>query len=106
MHDRVGMIGKLVVGAGGEPKRIAQAAAANAPALHRGTGVVIATTPRVGRLIVNHEEIKGYMAAMEMSFPVTPPSLLDDLKPGDRIDFTIDAAKSAIIAIEVKEKAK
>jgi Cu/Ag efflux protein CusF len=106
MHDKVGMIGKLVVGKGGAPRRVAQAALAATPTLHRGTGVVVATAPRVGRLIVNHEEIKGYMAAMEMSFAVTPTSLLSGLNPGDRIDFTIDAAKSAIVGIEVTERAK
>jgi len=67
--------------------------------------VVIAAVPRVGRLIVNHEEIKGFMAAMEMSYPVMPPSLLADVKPGDKIGFTIDPAKSVITAIEVIERA-
>ena len=37
--------------------------------LYNGVGVVIATVPRGGRLIVNHEEIPGFMAAMEMSYP-------------------------------------
>ena len=37
--------------------------------------------PGVGRLIVNHEEIKGFMAAMEMSYPVAPPSLLFPIWP-------------------------
>ena len=50
--------------------------------LYKGVGVVIAAVPRVGRLIVNHEEIKGFMAAMEMSYPVAPPSLLNGLNPG------------------------
>ena len=46
------------------------------------------------------------MAAMEMSYQVTPPSLLDALKPGDKIGFTIDAGKSAIVAIDVIVQAK
>jgi manganese oxidase len=106
LHDKVGMIGKLVIGKGGEPRRLAQAEPAAAQTLHRGTGVVIATVPRVGRLIVNHEEIKGFMAAMEMSYQVTPPSLLADLNAGDKINFTIDASKSVITGIEVTERAK
>ena len=106
-HDKVGMIGKLVVGKGGAPQRLAQAPPRSERRQHRaGVGVVIATVPRVGRLIVNHEEIKGFMAAMEMSYPVAPPSLLDGLNPGDKIGFTIDPAKSAIIAIEVIERAR
>jgi len=38
--------------------------------------------------------------------PVTPPDLLNGLNPGDKIGFTIDAAKSTIVAIEVIEAAK
>jgi FtsP/CotA-like multicopper oxidase with cupredoxin domain/Cu/Ag efflux protein CusF len=109
-HDKVGMIGKLIVGKGGEPK-VAQAttpgsAPAAGAASYRGTGIVIAAVPRVGRLIVNHDEIPGFMAAMEMSYPVVPPSLLNGVNPGDKIGFTIDAARSAIVAIDVIEAAK
>ncbi len=108
IHDKVGMIGKLIVGKGGEPKILAQALmpAADAAKSYYGTGIVIAAVPRVGRLIVNHEEIKGFMAAMEMSYPVTPPSLLNGLNPGDKIGFTIDPGKSMITAIEVIEAAR
>ncbi len=82
---------------------------AQAPAkaqLYKGVGVVIAAVPRAGRLIVDHEEIPGFMAAMEMSYQVAPPSLLKGINPGDKIGFTIDAGKSAIVAIDVIERAK
>jgi len=105
IHDKVGMVGKLVVGKGGEPTVLAQAPSADSKT-YQGIGVVIATIPRMNRLIVNHEEIKGFMAAMEMSYPVTRPDLLNGLNPGDKIGFTIDAAKSAIVAIDVIETAK
>jgi len=36
----------------------------------------------MNRLIVYHEEIKGFMAAMEMSYPVAPPTLLQQPQPG------------------------
>jgi Cu/Ag efflux protein CusF len=45
------------------------------------------------------------MAAMEMSFSVASPSLLNGLNAGDRIQFTIDAVRSAITSIEVIEAA-
>lgn len=106
MHERVGMVGSLVVGKGGEPRVLAQAPVTGGARLHQGIGIVIAALSRVGRLIVNHEEIKGFMGPMEMSFPVVPPTLLNGLNPGDKISFTIDADKSAIVAIEVIEAAK
>ena len=107
MHDKVGMVGKLIVGNGGEPKTVAPAPAPkDAPKIFQGVGVVVAAVPRIGRLIVAHEEIKGFMAAMEMSYPVVPPTLLNGLNPGDKIGFTIDAGKSTIVAIEVIEAAK
>lgn len=62
--------------------------------------------PRAGRLIVKHEEIRGFMGAIEMSFPVTPPSLLNGLNAGDSVQFSIDAARSAITSIEVVESAR
>ena len=37
------------------------------------------------------------MPAMEMSLQVVPPTLLEGLKPGEKIRFTIDAAKRAIV---------
>ena len=108
MHDKVGMAGKLTVGKGGEPKTVAQAPVPSqgAATTFQGVGVVIAAVPRIGRLIVAHDEIKGFMGAMEMSYPVTPPALLNGLNPGDKIGFTIDAGKSTIVAIKVIEAAQ
>lgn len=105
-HDKVGMVGTLIVGRGGEPKATSQTVTpSSAQRSFQGVGVVIATVPRAGRLIVNHEEIRGFMGAMEMSFPVTPASLLNGLNAGDRIQFTIDAARSVITSLEVVEPA-
>lgn len=61
---------------------------------------MIAVQPRKGRLVVDHEEIKGFMAAMTMGYQVTPPTLLEGLKPGEKIRFTIDADKRAIVDIK------
>src|SRR2546428_14058947 len=72
----------------------------------QGTGTVVAALPRAGRLIVNHDEIQGFMAAMEMSYAVTPPFLLNRLNAGDKIRFTLDAAKSAATPMDVINSAK
>ena len=46
------------------------------------------------------------MAAMEMSYVVTPASLLAGLNTGDKIAFTIEAAKASIVSIDVIERAR
>jgi Cu/Ag efflux protein CusF len=46
------------------------------------------------------------MAAMEMSYPIAQPQLLDGVNPGDKIEFTIDTAASRIVGIKAIERAK
>ena len=65
-----------------------------------GEGKVIATVPNAGQIVVEHGEIKGFMEAMTMGYRIDPPSLLENLKFGDKIRFTIDVPKSASIKIE------
>jgi FtsP/CotA-like multicopper oxidase with cupredoxin domain/Cu/Ag efflux protein CusF len=99
-HEKMGMAGRLIVGRGGD--KVAQAVApAPAGGVFHGTGTVIAALPRVNRLIVDHGEIKGFMPAMEMSYPAKEPKLLEGLKSGDRIEFTIDGASATITAVKV-----
>ncbi len=68
----------------------------------KGAGKVIALVPAKNQIVLSHEEIKGFMAAMPMGmgYPVSSPDLLRGLQPGDPITFTIDAARKQIIAIE------
>jgi Cu/Ag efflux protein CusF len=65
-----------------------------------GEGKVIATVPSANQLVVEHGEIKGFMEAMTMGYRVEPPSLLDGVKSGDQVRFTIDVPKKAIVKIE------
>lgn len=64
-----------------------------------GIGVVVSVTPADGRVVLDHEAIEGYMGAMEMSYMVTPAALLDGLKAGDKVRFTIDPDKRAIVDV-------
>ncbi len=98
-HERLGMLGELIVGKGGKPP-VREAPPAGTARLFEGIGVVVAVYPRNNRLVLNHEEINGFMAAMaEMSFMVTPATLLNGIEPGDKVRFTIDADKRAIIDV-------
>ena len=104
-HDKVGMVGELVIGKG-SPAGAARVEQVQASGSAEGVGTVIATVPRSGRLVVDHEEIKGFMAAMEMAYPVAQPGLLDNLEAGDRIRFVIDKARNTITAVTVLSKGK
>jgi Cu/Ag efflux protein CusF len=65
-----------------------------------GEGEVVSTVPNASQIVVDHGEIKGFMEAMTMGYRVDPASLLAGLKQGDRVRFTIDVGRRAIIEIE------
>ena len=67
--------------------------------LYEGIGVIIAVLPGKSRMVINHADIKDFMAAMEMSYMVSPATLLQGLNPGDKVRFTIDADKRAIVDV-------
>jgi Cu/Ag efflux protein CusF len=46
--------------------------------------------PQRPSIEINHQEIKGYMPAMQMEFPVKDRSLLDSINTGDKVDFTLE----------------
>lgn len=70
------------------------------PKLVTGAGTVIALVPENQEIVVDHEEIKGFMDAMTMGYKVSSNSLLKTVKPGDKVRFTIDTEKRAITRIE------
>ncbi len=98
-HEEMGMRGVLIVGDGGKKKMAPPIQVTAAKRLHEGVGVVVAVEARASRLVVDHEEIKDFMAPMVMSYMVTPATLLRGLAKGDKVRFTIDADKRAIVGI-------
>ena len=70
-----------------------------------GEGNVIALAPSSQQIVVDHKEIKGFMDAMTMGYRVDPPSIMEGLNAGDRIRFTIDTRKNAIVKMaQVSQK--
>jgi Cu/Ag efflux protein CusF len=61
-----------------------------------GHGLVKSVEPKTGWLTLAHGDIMGCMPAMEMMFRVRAPELSRDLKPGDKVDFTIDGGDYVI----------
>ena len=84
----------------GAGERDQAATLSNAQQTVVGEGKVIATVPSANQLVVEHGEIKGFMDAMTMGYRVEPASLLEGLKSGDRVRFTIDVPNKAIVKIE------
>jgi Cu/Ag efflux protein CusF len=69
-----------------------------------GTGVVASINKKEGWIEINHEEIKGLMPAMQMEFNVKDKSLLDKVKVGDRVDFTIVETEKGEYLTEINRK--
>lgn len=65
-----------------------------------GEGKVIAVVPSSNQLVIEHGAIKGFMDAMTMGYPADPASLLEGLKAGDKVRFTIDVKKKTIVKVE------
>lgn len=65
-----------------------------------GEGEIVATVPKASQVVLEHGEIKGFMEAMTMGYRIESASLLEGLKPGDKVRFTIDVQKRTITAIE------
>lgn len=97
-HEKMGMHGRIIVGSGSPPGVPAHAHEA-AERLHKGIGVIVSLDRRKGRIVVDHEEIPGFMAPMVMSYAVEPPALLEDIAAESRVRFTIDVGKRAIVEI-------
>jgi Cu/Ag efflux protein CusF len=77
-----------------------QGSATGEPQTIVADGKVIATVPNASQIVVEHGEIKGFMEAMTMGYRVEPATLLEGLKFGDKVRFTIDVPKKAIVKIE------
>lgn len=66
------------------------------------TGVVRAGLGDLGLLVVTHGEIPGYMPAMTMGFRTATPKIVESVKVGDAVRFTLRGTPPnlAITAIE------
>ena len=53
------------------------------------TGKIVSVEPELKQVTIEHEEIKGYMEAMTMPFPLQDEKLLGRVKKGDRIQATL-----------------
>ena len=69
-----------------------------------GVGKIVAVMPQSQEVVIDHEEIKGFMDAMTMGYKLTSPAQLQGLKPGDVVNFSIYTGKRVITKIDKSKK--
>jgi Cu/Ag efflux protein CusF len=78
------------------------AAATTGEREYQATGVVRAGLADLGMLVLTHGDIPGYMPAMTMGFRTASPKIVESVKVGDAVRFTLRGTPPnlAITAIE------
>lgn len=71
--------------------------------IYDGVGVVVSIDRDAGTIEINHEDIKDFMTAMTMSFKARRPSLLDNLAPGDRVEFQLRDDGSQVVLVKINK---
>jgi Cu/Ag efflux protein CusF len=68
-----------------------------------GRGVVQKVIMSDRRVVIAHEDIPGFMAAMTMSFEAKSPALLEKLTPGERVRFTLEKTEQTLYLVAVEK---
>lgn len=75
----------------------------SAPASHAARGVVKSIAPDRGSATIDHERIESLdMEAMTMDFKMRDSGVLTGIKPGDRVDFTIETGSGGAVVTAMK----
>jgi Cu/Ag efflux protein CusF len=67
------------------------------------TGIVKLINRQEGWIEIDHEDIEGLMPAMEMEWSVEKKSLLNNVRVGDKINFTVVETGKGEIITEIKK---
>lgn len=67
------------------------------------TGVVAAVNADREVIELVHEDIPGYMPAMQMSFPVASPDLLEGLRMGDQVNFHLRVTNAVALLTTIEK---
>ena len=70
---------------------------------YNGKGVVTKIDIKSGSVELNHEDIPGVMAPMQMEFYVKDKSILNGLKVGDKVDFVLEYKHPAETIVGIKK---
>lgn len=64
---------------------------------YKSTGIIKAIDTRTGKVKIDHEDIPGYMSAMEMTEAVSERKLLETVRVGDQVEFEIERTGAKIV---------
>jgi Cu(I)/Ag(I) efflux system protein CusF len=70
---------------------------------HHGTGTIKSLDATVPSIEIEHGDIPGLMPAMKMEFHVQNKSLLQGLKAGEQIEFTIENGVEGMKIVEIRK---
>jgi len=70
---------------------------------YKSIGVVKKVDADAGQITVDHEEIPGYMAAMEMTEAVSDAKMLEAVKIGDRIEFELQRTDASLLITKINK---
>lgn len=71
--------------------------------IYKAVGVIKKIDAENGKITINHQDIKGYMSAMEMDFSVYDKSLIESAKIGDKIDFEIERRGEKLVITKLNK---
>jgi Cu/Ag efflux protein CusF len=83
-----------------------RAVSVGGPREFRGQGVVRATLPELGVLVVTHDEIPGYMAPMTMGFRLALANIADGISVGDAVRFTLRGTPPQVVMTAIEKTAR
>jgi Cu(I)/Ag(I) efflux system periplasmic protein CusF len=70
---------------------------------YKSAGIIKQVDKENGKITIDHEEIEGYMSAMEMTESVSDKSILETIKVGDKVDFEIERTGSKLIITKLNK---
>lgn len=68
---------------------------------YKSVGVIKKIDAENGKLTIDHEDIPGYMTAMEMNEPVSDKKMLETIKIGDKVEFEIERTGSKLVITKI-----
>jgi Cu/Ag efflux protein CusF len=70
---------------------------------YKSIGVVKAIDAEKSEITIDHEDIPGFMSAMEMDYSVSDRKLLESVKTDDKVEFDIEQKGSEIFLTKINK---